>query len=105
MAPNTNVSWMTRSETLLRLGLGGFGDVKWAWGGDWCQQTKMKKELKQITNPKKKKPTRQETKRKKQQAQTERSQRRSHTKSLYERGFCEENTRDKKKIKGASRKP
>ena len=36
MAPKTNVSWMTPSETVLRLGLGGFGDVKWAWGGGWC---------------------------------------------------------------------
>ena len=36
MAPKTNISWMTPSETLLRLGLGGFGDVKWAWGGGWC---------------------------------------------------------------------
>ena len=29
MAPKTNISWMTPSETLLRLGLGGFGDVKY----------------------------------------------------------------------------
>ena len=36
MAPKTDISWMTPSETLLRLGLGGFGDVKWAWGGGWC---------------------------------------------------------------------
>ena len=36
MAPKTNISWMTPSETLLRLGFGGFGDVKWAWGGGWC---------------------------------------------------------------------
>ena len=36
MAPKTNISWMTPSETLLRLGLGGFGDVKRAWGGGWC---------------------------------------------------------------------
>ena len=36
MAPKTNISWITPSETLLRLGLGGFGDVKWAWGGGWC---------------------------------------------------------------------
>ena len=26
------LSWMTPSETLLRLCLGGFGDMKWAWG-------------------------------------------------------------------------
>ena len=39
------LSWMTPSETLLRLCLGGFGDMKWAWGGGWrlpaflCQTT------------------------------------------------------------------
>ena len=39
------LSWMTLSETLLRLCLGGFGDMKWAWGGGWrlpaflCQTT------------------------------------------------------------------
>ena len=37
--------WMTPSETLLRLCLSGFGDMKWAWGGGWrlpaflCQTT------------------------------------------------------------------
>ena len=69
--------------------------------------------------------TRQETKRKKQQAQTERSHRRKEeeaTRNRFMGGFCEENTRDKKKareqnastntkrteshtFKGASRKP
>ena len=69
--------------------------------------------------------TRQETKRKKQQAQTERSHRRKKeeaTRNRFMGGFCEENTRDKKKareqnastntkrteshtFKGASRKP
>ena len=39
------LSWMTPSETLLRLCLGGFGNMKWAWGGGWrlpaflCQTT------------------------------------------------------------------
>ena len=39
------LSWMTPSETLLRLCLGGFGDMKWAWDGGWrlpavlCQTT------------------------------------------------------------------
>ena len=39
------LSWMTPSETLLRLCLGGFGDMEWAWGGGWrlpaflCQTT------------------------------------------------------------------
>ena len=39
------LSWMTPSETLLRLCLSGFGDMKWAWGGGWrlpaflCQTT------------------------------------------------------------------
>ena len=42
---NGTLSWMTPSETLLRLCLGGFGDMKWAWGGGWrlpaflCQTT------------------------------------------------------------------
>ena len=46
--------------------------------------------------------TRQETKRKKQQAQTERSHRRKEeeaTRNRFMGGFCEENTRDKKKAR------
>ena len=61
-----------------------------------------KNKPKQNAITKKKEATRQETLRKKQQAQTERSHRRKEeeaTRNRFMGGFCEENTRDKKKAR------